>query len=119
MPQPNVLRTPDSRFVALPDYPFEPHYLELADARFDRLRMHYIDEGPRGAPVVLMLHGEPTLVLHGDLDARAPISVGRELHERIPDSRLVVLPGIGHLSNVEAPDTFNRSVREFLVQLPR
>jgi haloalkane dehalogenase len=60
MPQPNVLRTPDSRFVALPGYPFEPHYLELADARFDRLRMHYIDEGPRGAPVVLMLHGEPT-----------------------------------------------------------
>lgn len=56
----------------------------------------------------------PTLVLHGDLDARAPLSVGRELHERIPGSELVVLPGVGHLSNVEAAAAFNREVRSFV-----
>src|SRR5690242_20236364 len=55
-----VLRTPDERFAALPDYGFAPHYLPLQDARFGPLRMHYVDEGPREAPVVLMLHGEPT-----------------------------------------------------------
>jgi haloalkane dehalogenase len=55
-----VLRTPDERFVGLPEFPFAPHYLEIADARHGRLRMHYLDEGPRDAPVVLMLHGEPT-----------------------------------------------------------
>jgi proline-specific peptidase len=56
----------------------------------------------------------PTLVLHGDRDARSPLTVGRELHERIPGSRLVVLPGVGHLSNMEAAEPFNRQVRAFL-----
>lgn len=51
----NVLRTPDERFAALPDYPFAPHYVQL-----DAVRMHYVDEGPRDAPVVLLLHGEPS-----------------------------------------------------------
>ena len=51
-----VLRTPDSRFVDLPDYPFEPHYLEVEP----NVRMHYVDEGPRDGSVVLMLHGEPS-----------------------------------------------------------
>ena len=55
-----VLRTPDERFVGLPDYDFAPHYIDIADARLGPLRMHYVDEGPRDAPVVLMLHGNPT-----------------------------------------------------------
>jgi len=50
-----VLRTPDSRFADLPGYPFAPHYVEI-----DGLRMHYVDEGPRNAAPVLLLHGEPT-----------------------------------------------------------
>jgi haloalkane dehalogenase len=49
----DVCRTPDERFDGLPDYAFEPRYVEQ-----DGLRMHYVDEG-EGAPV-LMLHGEPT-----------------------------------------------------------
>jgi haloalkane dehalogenase len=49
----SVYRTPEERFAGLPDYSFEPHYLEQ-----DGLRMHYVDEG-RGDPV-LLFHGEPT-----------------------------------------------------------
>ena len=49
------VRTPDARFAALPDFPYEPHYAEV-----DGLRMAYIDEGPRDGQVVLLLHGEPT-----------------------------------------------------------
>jgi len=60
MNAPTVLRTPDERFLNLPDYAFEPHYLTLQDPRFGALRVHRVDEGPRAAPVVLMLHGEPT-----------------------------------------------------------
>ncbi len=56
----------------------------------------------------------PTLVLHGDLDARAPLSVGQALHEQIRGSQLVVLPGVGQLSNVEAAEAFNREVRSFV-----
>src|SRR3954454_25413661 len=51
-----ALRTPDEQFKDLPDYPFEPHYAETTDG----LRVHYVDEGPRDAAPVLMLHGEPT-----------------------------------------------------------
>jgi haloalkane dehalogenase len=51
----DILRTPDERFVNLPDYPFAPHYSEV-----DGLRIHYVDEGPREAEPVLMLHGEPS-----------------------------------------------------------
>jgi haloalkane dehalogenase/tRNA(adenine34) deaminase len=51
-----ALRTPDERLADLPGYSFAPHYLEGASG----LRMHYLDEGPRGAPVALCLHGQPT-----------------------------------------------------------
>lgn len=49
-------RTPDSRFANLPDYPFKPHYYTLREG----LRVHYLDEGPRDATPVLMMHGEPS-----------------------------------------------------------
>jgi haloalkane dehalogenase len=55
-----VLRTPDTRFAGLKDYPFAPHYLEVASGAGPTLRMHYLDEGPRDAAPVLLLHGEPS-----------------------------------------------------------
>ena len=51
-----VLRTPDERFADLPGFPFEPHYVEVADG----LRVHHLDEGPSDAAPVLLLHGEPS-----------------------------------------------------------
>ena len=51
-----ILRTDEARFAGLPDYPFAPHYLDVAS----NLRMHFVDEGPRTASPVLMLHGEPS-----------------------------------------------------------
>ncbi|WP_336367234.1 haloalkane dehalogenase [Marinobacter sp. C2H3] len=51
-----ILRTDESRFKDLPDYPFKPHYLDVAPG----LRMHYVDEGNPAATPVLMLHGEPS-----------------------------------------------------------
>jgi pimeloyl-ACP methyl ester carboxylesterase len=56
----------------------------------------------------------PTLVLHGDSDERSPLAVGEALHDAIRGSTLVVLEGVGHVSNVEAPDRFNEEVRQFL-----
>ncbi|MEI8080312.1 MAG: haloalkane dehalogenase [Actinomycetes bacterium] len=54
----DAVRTPDERFADLPDFPYEPHYLD--DLVGNGLRMAYLDEGEADAPVVLCLHGEPT-----------------------------------------------------------
>jgi pimeloyl-ACP methyl ester carboxylesterase len=56
----------------------------------------------------------PTLLLYGDADRRSPLDVAEDLHAKIPGSSLVVVPGVGHLTNVEAPETFNAEVRSFL-----
>jgi pimeloyl-ACP methyl ester carboxylesterase len=56
----------------------------------------------------------PTLLLYGERDVRAPLTVAETLHAAIPGSRLVVLPDVGHVCNVEAPDEFNAAVRDFL-----
>ena len=56
-----VLRTPDAAFAGIADFPFAPHYLEITDPDDGtKLRVHYVDEGPRDAPIVLMMHGEPS-----------------------------------------------------------
>ena len=58
---PMVLRTPDERFLGLPGYPFEPHYVDVANPDGgDPLRVHHLDEGPSDGEVVLCLHGEPS-----------------------------------------------------------
>jgi pimeloyl-ACP methyl ester carboxylesterase len=54
-----ILRTPEARFDSLPGFPWAPHYVEDLDG-FEALRMAYVDEGPRDAPVFLCLHGQPT-----------------------------------------------------------
>src|SRR5207253_2221883 len=54
-PAMDVLRTPDERFAAVPDFPFAPHYVDA-----EGVRVHHLDEGPRDADTVLLLHGEPT-----------------------------------------------------------
>ena len=63
---------------------------------------------------VLPTIGVPTLLLYGDEDRRSPVRVAEELHANIPGSELVVMPGVGHLSNVEAADRFNTELRAFL-----
>ena len=55
-----ILRTPDSRFEALSDYPFEPHYTDIDAGDQTPLRIHHIDEGDPNAPIVLCLHGQPS-----------------------------------------------------------
>jgi pimeloyl-ACP methyl ester carboxylesterase len=49
------VRTPDSRFEHLPNFPYKPHYTLV-----DGLRIHYVEAGPREGEVVLLLHGQPT-----------------------------------------------------------
>ena len=56
----------------------------------------------------------PTLLLWGEGDQRSPLSVAKQFHAAVPHSKLEVIRGAGHVSNMENPDQFNASVRRFL-----
>ena len=59
----------------------------------------------------------PTLVIVGEHDGVTPPEAARNLHEHIGGSQLVVIPGAGHISNMEAPEAFNGALGEFLNKL--
>lgn len=52
-----LLETPEARFANVPDFPWTPRYVTVDPSG---ARVAYLDEGPRDAPVVLLMHGEPT-----------------------------------------------------------
>jgi pimeloyl-ACP methyl ester carboxylesterase len=56
----------------------------------------------------------PVLLLWGDQDVRSPVAVGRQLQAGLRSARLEVLPGVGHVSSVEAPEEVNSRLMEFL-----
>lgn len=56
----------------------------------------------------------PTLLLYGGADQRSPLNVAENLHAKIPTSKLVIIPGVGHEISLEAPGSFNAEVRSFL-----
>jgi pimeloyl-ACP methyl ester carboxylesterase len=59
----------------------------------------------------------PVLLLYGDADRRSPLHIAQKLHSGIPLSKLVIIKGVGHVVNSEAPEKFNAVVREFLVSV--
>jgi len=56
----------------------------------------------------------PTLVIVGAEDALTPPSESEAMFNAIPGCRIAEIPGVGHLSNMEAPEAFNAQVTEFL-----
>jgi 3-oxoadipate enol-lactonase len=56
----------------------------------------------------------PTLIVVGSDDAITPLADAESMHRAIAGSRLVVIPGAGHMSNMEAPQVFNDAVTDFL-----
>jgi pimeloyl-ACP methyl ester carboxylesterase len=56
----------------------------------------------------------PTLIVVGAEDSLTPPAMSEEMHKLVPGSRFEVIPGVGHMSNIEAPEAFNRVLLEFL-----
>jgi len=56
----------------------------------------------------------PTLVIAGQEDRATPLVKSRRIAERIPQARLEILDGVGHMSALESPDRINALIREFL-----
>lgn len=59
----------------------------------------------------------PTQIIVGELDGPTPPADARLMAERIPHACLAVIPGAGHLSNLEQPEVFNEAIRSFCVTL--
>lgn len=56
----------------------------------------------------------PTTIIVGDEDTVTPLSDAEDMHRAVAGSTLAVIPGAGHMSNLEAPEAFNEALRSFL-----
>jgi pimeloyl-ACP methyl ester carboxylesterase len=72
------------------------------------------DSGPGLAAI-----GVPTLVVVGAEDTLTPPEKAEYLARAIPGAKLVVIPGAGHVANLEAPQAFNAAVVDFLAKCVR
>ena len=84
-----------------------------ADVRPDSMRTALLVMAEADQRDLLPRIAVPTLLIWGERDARSPLSVARQFEDAVPDAKLVVIPGAGHVSNLEAPELFNDAVREF------
>jgi len=82
--------------------------IESAPALFAILRGCLANRPPANAP------GAPTLILWGADDSHTPLASAEALQRELPGSRLVTIPGAGHLPQLEQPAAFIAAVREFL-----
>jgi cis-3-alkyl-4-acyloxetan-2-one decarboxylase len=87
-------------------YPFQSHYFNVGEQQRPRW-LHYLDEGPRDAPVVVFLHGNPTwsfywrqavLLLRDRFRCIVPDHVGMGLSDRPQDDRYLL---DDHIKRVE------------------
>jgi pimeloyl-ACP methyl ester carboxylesterase len=56
----------------------------------------------------------PTLIMWGDNDPIIPVDHGREAHDEMPGSRLVIFEGVGHFPHVEVPEQFVAALTDFI-----
>jgi pimeloyl-ACP methyl ester carboxylesterase len=101
-------------FAGDPPEEFAPLLVEIASTvRPASLRTQLLVMSEADQRDLLPGIGVPTLLIWGELDARSPLNVARQFEQAIPESRLVVIPGAGHLSNLERPERVNAALREF------
>lgn len=75
-----------------------------------------IAERPDSTPLLSKIT-QPALIVVGEDDKATPVDSARRMHEAIPGSTLVIIPGAGHVSNLEQPEPFNKALREFLARV--
>jgi pimeloyl-ACP methyl ester carboxylesterase len=80
---------------------------------------HLVIERPD--PFFASLHRvkQPALVIFGERDRLVPPRLGVRLVQQLPDAQLVVLPGVGHVPQIEAMDETLEHVTSFLASAPR
>ncbi len=96
-------------------------YASLAEAEnrqaFVRTIKSVIDPGGQTVSAMDRLYlasSMPTLIVWGDRDDIIPVSHAYAAHEAVPGSRLVVIEGVGHFPQIEAPDQFVDALIDFI-----
>jgi pimeloyl-ACP methyl ester carboxylesterase len=84
-----------------------------ADVRHESLRTQLYLMAEADQRDLLPHIAVPTLLIWGELDARSSLSVAGQFERTIPDTTLVVIPGTGHVCQLERPERFNHAVRDF------
>jgi pimeloyl-ACP methyl ester carboxylesterase len=101
-------------FAGDPPAEFVPLLEAMAsDVRPDSMRTALLVMAEADQRDLLPRIAVPTLLIWGELDVRSPLSVARQFEDALPDAKLVVIPGAGHVSNLEQPQLFNDAVRDF------
>ena len=81
-----------------------------------RSAIHRMMHRPDSTPLLGQV-SVPTLVITGEEDEMIPVDESRKMAGAISGASLVVIPGAGHLANLEQPDAFNHALSEFLATL--
>jgi pimeloyl-ACP methyl ester carboxylesterase len=89
----------------------------MADARAGSVRSTSLALAGDDRRELLSQIEVPTLLIWGESDVRSPLHVADQLRENIPGARLVVIPGAGHVSNMEQPTAFNRAILDFCAEV--
>ncbi|MFA5966207.1 MAG: hypothetical protein WC804_19510 [Sphingomonas sp.] len=111
-----VLRTPEERFTDLADYSFVPHYLTITDADSTDIRIHSLDEGPRGAAPVLERFDKPVLTAFSDQDV-VTRDGERAFIDHVPGARHQphrIVTGGGHFLQEDAPEELCTLIEQFI-----
>lgn len=78
-----------------------------------RSAIHRMMHRPDSMPLLSRV-SVPTLVITGAEDELIPVDESRRIASAIPGATLVIIPGAGHLANLEQPDAFNAALADFL-----
>jgi pimeloyl-ACP methyl ester carboxylesterase len=106
--------TPPGLFAKGPPADFVPLLQAMAaDVRRDSLGVQLGLMAEADQRDLLPRVAVPTLLIWGERDARSPLRVARQFEQAIPRAQLVVIPGCGHVPNLEEPELVNRVVSEF------
>jgi pimeloyl-ACP methyl ester carboxylesterase len=65
----------------------------------------------------LKVMNKPTLIIWGENDKQVPLKYAQRLHHEIPESRLVIIPGAGHIVSFDAPDQVASALSDFVGRL--
>jgi pimeloyl-ACP methyl ester carboxylesterase len=113
---PHGTQNPD-RFKEVSDDWIKPWESELGkELLFQQVRLLHPNYSNSVASDLKVM-GKPTLIIWGEHDAQIPLTYAQRLHHDIPESRLVIVPGAGHLVLFDAPNEVANAIVDFVGRL--